>query len=87
MGGVEGRWLLVAGVSSLVGDEDLDAAEGRTYFVVETRHPDGVRWVEVHKYRSKQEASEALAKLIEEGHATRDDHRVHQLRLGEPDTH
>jgi hypothetical protein len=85
MGGVEGRWLLVAGVSSLVGDEDLDAAEGRTYFVVESRHPDGVRWVEVRRCRSKQEAEQAPSKLIE-SHGTRDDHRVHKLRIGEPDT-
>lgn len=73
-------------VTGFLGKEDREAAEERTFFVVESRHPDGKRWVEVRKYRSKQEADQALAKLIEEGHATRDDHRVHELRIDEPDT-
>ncbi|MGZ4130123.1 MAG: hypothetical protein ACXVPR_04785 [Actinomycetota bacterium] len=47
--------------------ENSVRARRRHVFVLEERHADGKRWIELHRYPTKDEARAALHELIADG--------------------
>jgi hypothetical protein len=58
--------------------ENSVRARRRHVFVLEERHADGVRWLELHRYPTKDEARTALDKIVADG-GDRARHRVQRV--------
>lgn len=62
-----------------IGTSAAARAGDRATFVLERRHEDGHRWVELHRYTVRSDAESALSALIEGG-AAAGDLRVRRVR-------
>lgn len=51
------------------------------YFTVEERYPDGHRWMELHRFPSKQVARAWIEAVVAAGEAERTDLRVHRVTV------
>jgi hypothetical protein len=65
----------------VLADRALRSVEGLDeYVAVQRRHPDGHRWVDVHRFIAKQDAERVRDHLLAMGEDPRDI-RVHVVRI------
>jgi hypothetical protein len=55
---------------------DKGVRDGGGAFVVQARHPDGRRWVDIRSFASKQDARDAIDHVVAEGHGPKDRFRI-----------
>ena len=66
--------LFAVGVSALQSVDDL-----QTYFSVQHRHPDGLRWLDLAHFATRAQAKRAMKSVVAVGHATPDELRVRKV--------
>ncbi|HEX2425283.1 MAG TPA: hypothetical protein VHM47_05305 [Actinomycetota bacterium] len=64
--------------------ENATSAHHPPVFVLEERHADWTRWIELHRYPTREIAEEHLERLVEAG-APRDEVRVEKRRIEDDD--
>lgn len=55
-------------------DRDARMPGGR--FVVQARHPDGTRWIDIRSFASKDDARSAIDHVVAQGHGPKDRFRI-----------
>ena len=62
-------------------DRGVRSGSGR--FVVQARHPDGRRWIDMRSFVTKKDARAAIQHVVAQGHGSADHFRIREVSSGE----